>query len=100
MLRFNTITALQKTYGAESTQKLINSGMCWKLEGAQGRHAMRLLEMGVCMLPKTVKYDYYGSPVPSRYMVKKGSKGSFANAQSFWQKVVDGDIDMDEFIED
>lgn len=31
-------------------QKLINSGLCWRLEGSIGRFAMGLIEAGYCYL--------------------------------------------------
>jgi len=33
---------------AEMFQKLINSGMAWKLQGFYGRTAMALIEQGIC----------------------------------------------------
>lgn len=59
-------------------QKLINSGMAWKLEGSFGREAMALLESGDCILGLKGHYDYYGNYVPSRFEVKSGTKGSIA----------------------
>lgn len=59
------------------TQKLINSGMAWKLQGAYGRHAMDMIESGQCMLGKESHHDAYGNKVGSRYDVVEGSKGSF-----------------------
>jgi len=96
---FNKIKALQKDYGFTAMQNHINTGMAWKLEGSFGREAMRLLESGACMLPKEFKVDYYGNRVPSRDVVKKGSKGSFANCQDFWDGVLTGKIEIDEFAE-
>jgi len=57
-------------------QKLINSGMAWKLEGSVGRFAMNLIENGYCSLGVKGHRDYYGNYVPSRYEVQKGTKGS------------------------
>jgi len=34
-------------------QELINSGMCWKLQGHYGRTAQFLIEEGVCTAPAT-----------------------------------------------
>ena len=93
------ITTLQKNYGFTAIQDNINSGMAWKLEGSQGREAMALLESGACMLPLVKRYDAYNNTVPSRNMVSKGSKGSYKNSQNFWQGVLDGKIEIDEFAE-
>jgi hypothetical protein len=35
-------------------QHLIDTGMCWRLQGWFGRTAMTLIEDGVCMAPRKV----------------------------------------------
>jgi hypothetical protein len=92
-LTYNQIISLQKGYKVTETQNQINSGVCWLLEGSVGRFASDMLEIGICMLPKTSHWDYYGNYVPSRDELKKGTKGTFGNAQNFWQKVYDGDLE-------
>ena len=77
-------------------QDMINTGQVWKMEGSMGREAMALLESGACMLPKEFKTDYYGNKVPSRDVLKAGTKGTFLNSQNFWQGVLDGKIEIDE----
>jgi hypothetical protein len=57
-------------------QEAINSGMAWKMQGSYGRHAMNLIEAGLCMLGEEGHRDYYGNYVPSRHEVKAGTKGS------------------------
>ena len=57
-------------------QKLIDSGLAWKLEGSVGRHCMDMITAGYCMLGKESHKDYWGNKVPSRYEVKAGTKGS------------------------
>ena len=98
-MNFKKITALQKQYGFAEMQEKINTGMAWKLEGSVGREAMSLLDSGACMLPKEFKVDAYGNRVPSRDVVKDGSKGSYKNSVTFWQGVLDGKIEIDEFAE-
>jgi hypothetical protein len=98
-MNFKQITALQKQYGFSDMQEKINSGMIWKGEGSGGREASRLLSSGACMLPKEFKVDYYGNTVPSRDVLKQGTKGTFQNSKSFWQGVADGKIEIDEFAE-
>lgn len=71
-------------------QKLINSGLAWKLEGSVGRSCMELIEEGLCKLGKVGHYDFYGNYVPSRYQVKAGTKGSL----SFCNKM---QVGMEEF---
>jgi hypothetical protein len=65
------------------------------MEGAYGRSAMNMLENGVCFLPEEQTQDYYGGTIPSRNWLDEGSKGSLGLAQTFWQKVLDGDIELD-----
>lgn len=93
------ITALQKQYGFTEWQNLINTGMVWKLEGSIGSTGMELLNSGACMLPKVAHKDYYGNTVPSRDVLKKGTKGTYQNSVVFWTKVLDGKIDLEEFVE-
>ena len=59
-------------------QRRINNGSIWKLEGSAGRAAMHAIEEGFCLLGKSPCRDYWGNIVPSRYAVKKGTKGSAA----------------------
>lgn len=96
-MNFKKITALQKQFGFTEMQNNINTGMAWKLEGSVGREAMALLESGACMLPKVAHRDYYGNTVPSRDVLKKGTKGTYQNSVDFWTGVLDGKIEIDEF---
>jgi len=89
------IQELQKSYGFDEMQKLIDNGMAWKLEGFVGRQAMSALESGACMLPEEQHQDYYGNIVPSRNDLKEG-KGTLVNSQEFWGKVLEGEIILDE----
>jgi len=59
-------------------QKMINSGICWHLEGSVGRFAMDLIRSGYCYLGIKGHTDYWGNYVPSRFEVKSGTKGSMA----------------------
>lgn len=63
-------------------QKMINSGMAWRLQGSYGREAMGLIESGECILGEEGHTDYYGNYVPSRYEVKAGTKGSVEYAEA------------------
>lgn len=94
MINTQRITTLQEDYGYIGMQAMINDGSAWKLEGSVGRHAMSLLESGVCMLPKKAHYDAYGNKVPSRDELKKGTKGTYQNAKRFWERVCCGEIDL------
>jgi len=99
-LTLEQITTLQKMYGVTSLQNKINTGMAWKLEGSFGRAAMSALEDGACMLPEERHSDCYGTVVPSRNDLKPGTKGTLLNSQNFWQKVEDGEIILNEDVEE
>ena len=66
-----------KTMDDEMIQRLINTGMAWRLEGSIGRECMRAIEAGRAMLGTEAIRDYWGNVVPSRYDVKPETKGSF-----------------------
>ena len=66
-----------KTMDDEMIQRLINTGMAWRLEGSVSRACMRAIEAGRAMLGTEARRDYYGNAVPSRYDVVAGTKGSF-----------------------
>lgn len=86
------IKKLQKEYGYDSFQTMINNGIAWKMEGSVGRDAMHLLKVGVCMLPKKVHYDYYGNRIPSRDELTDGTKGTYSNCKGFWEGVENDSI--------
>lgn len=89
------ITELQAEYGLTDLQKYINTGSAWRLEGHIGRTAMSALEQGACVLPEEQHTDAYGSTVPSRNDLMPGTKGTLTLAQSFWGKVLDGEIELE-----
>lgn len=93
-LTIEEIVQLQEEYGLTELQDNINSGLAWKLEGSYGRSAMSALEQGACVLPEESHLDYYGNTVPARADVKDGHKGTLGCAQLFWQKVQDGEIEL------
>ncbi len=94
------ITSLQQDYNVIGTQAMINSGDCWRLDGSVGRHAMSMLESGICMLPKESKTDAYGNTVPSRDMLKGATKGTYKNCANFWTKVDAGDFETIEYLQE
>jgi hypothetical protein len=93
-MNYQRIKKLQKEYGIDEMQNLIDTGEAWKREGFVGRSAMASLEDGACFLPKERILDYYGSTVPSRDDLEPGTKGTFKNSVEFWTKVEDGEIDL------
>ncbi len=99
-LTYTQIIKLQKAYNVDGMQESITSGTCWKMEGSQGRFAMDCLEAGVCMLPLEARLDYYGNRVPARNMLKAGTKGTFRNSSNFWNKVLDGDFNAIDWLEE
>jgi hypothetical protein len=99
IMNHKTIAKLQKEYGFSEMQEMINSGTAWRMEGSVGREASSLLESGACMLPKEFRSDAYGNRVPSRDVLKQGTKGTYQNCVKFWQGVLDGEIEIDEFAE-
>jgi hypothetical protein len=85
-MNHKTIEKLQKEAGFQEMQQMINSGAAWRMEGSYGREAMNCLEVGSCMLPKVQHTDYYGNIVPSRDVLKAGSKGTYLNCKRFWEE--------------
>lgn len=57
-------------------QKMINSGLVWKLEGGFGIETTILLQEGKVMLGKKQTKDAYGNTIPSRNDLLKGSIGT------------------------
>lgn len=83
-MTIQTIKRHQREQGFAEMQSLIDSGMAWQMEGAIGRSAMDLLDLGACYLPKVRRKDAYGNTVPSRDDIKAGTKGSFQNSVRFY----------------
>jgi hypothetical protein len=86
-MKFYKLKQLQFGYGYEQLQALIDTGSAWSMEGAIGRAAMDALKSGACFLPTSSRKDYYGNVVPSRYQVKKGTAGSYANSVRFYSQL-------------
>jgi hypothetical protein len=74
-------------------QQSINSGMCWKLEGAAGREAMAFIEAGYCTLGPKRTTGGYGNTIGSRTDVVVGTKGSIEYSRDrqpdFWENRAD-----------
>lgn len=64
---------------ALAMQRMINSGLAWRMQGSYGRAAMDALEAGFCMLGTERRTDYYGNRIPARDDVQEGTKGSRGN---------------------
>jgi len=52
-------------------QKMVNTGIVWKLQGFYGRTAQNLLDRGLIKYPTKKTFDYYGNPIPVRKKTKK-----------------------------
>jgi hypothetical protein len=100
LLTIEEITKLQEQYGLKEMQERIESGLCWHLEGSYGRTAMDCITSGACFLPLVPRKDYWGNIVPARTSLKAGTKGTFENSQDFWDKVINGEIIMNEDVEE
>lgn len=87
-MKFYKLKQLQSGFGYDKLQDYIDTGMAWKSEGAIGRAAMDALRSGACMLPTIRRVDYYGSNIPSRHQVEKGTTGSYQNSVSFYSKLI------------
>ena len=87
-MKFYKLKQLQFAYGYDQMQEMIETGMAWKMEGAYGRDVMDSLRSGACFLPTTSKKDYYGSTIPSRYQVQKGTAGSYENSVKFYTNLI------------
>ena len=61
---------------AVAMQIAINNGTAWQMEGSFGRAAMRMIEDGVCMTGRETRHTIYGSPIPSRFSLQGGTKGT------------------------
>jgi hypothetical protein len=61
----------------DSIQRAINSLHAWGMQGSYGRAMMQALTDGHCLLGREHTRDYWGSRIPSRTEVKRGTKGSF-----------------------
>jgi len=83
-MNYQTIKRLQKEYGYQAMQMLIDNGSVWRMEGSMGREAMRMLETGACMLPTKSYRDYYGNRIPARTDLEQGTKGTFHNSIKFY----------------
>ena len=81
------IRKLQKEYGFSEMQKLIDSGIVWKMEGQLGREAMDNLRSGACFLGIRHSFDYYGNRIPAIHEVAPGTKGSLGRSIKYYEKI-------------
>lgn len=79
---------IRKEY--QSLQAAIDTGSIWSMEGSAGRWAMQSIENGEVVLGRRGCRDYWGNYIPSRYEVKRGTKGSIGYAQNMRELQRDG----------
>lgn len=88
VLREDVVEAVQiaqGVHGWDEMQGFINRGL-WGLEGSFGRAMMDAIEQGACMLGEKATRDYWGNPIPGRYDVQPGTKGSPEYALAYWNE--------------
>ena len=78
------IKELQKTFGSDALQSLIDSGDAWKTAQYIDTEARKALNSGKCFLPKVSYYDAKSKPIPSRDGVAAGRMGSIELASEYW----------------
>tara|TARA_R110002050_G_scaffold150400_7_gene277130 strand:- start:2889 stop:3206 length:318 start_codon:yes stop_codon:yes gene_type:complete len=78
------IRLLQKQYGFKLYQDLIDSGEAWKIGGEITKDCKNAINSGACFLAyKSYHLNIFNS-IPSRYQVKRGSKGSVEASKKYW----------------
>lgn len=81
------IRKLQKDYGFSEMQKLIDSGVVWKMEGHLGREAIDNLRSGACFLGRQSFDDYYGNRIPAIHEVEPGTMGSLGRSIKYYENI-------------
>jgi len=83
--RYNVVHSAILAGPNAELQGWIDSGAAWLLEGHVGRMASNALHDGAAVLPSEPRRDYWGTMVPSYYVVEDrvGSPGSVANAEAY-----------------
>jgi len=78
------IQELQKQFGYDLYQSLINSGEAWKSGGTITKRCKEALLTGACYLPyQEYKVNIFVL-VPSRYQVGKNAIGSINRSKKYW----------------
>jgi hypothetical protein len=78
------IQELQKQFGYDIQQSLINSGEAWKIGGNVTKSCKEALKSGACYLPyHSIKINIFVT-VPSRYQVKANGYGSVQRSKKYW----------------
>ena len=80
-----TIKLLQKRFGYNVYQDLINSGEAWKIGGLITKKCKKALEKGACFLPHNSIHVNILLTIPSRYEIEKGGVGSIERSKEYWK---------------
>ena len=75
---------LQKQFGYDVLQALINSGAAWNSGGSITKKCKAALVTGACYLPYREYVINIFNTVPSRYQVSKNSIGSINKSKKYW----------------
>lgn len=78
------IKELQKQFGYDLLQSLINSGEAWRIGGKVTKDCKSALKSGACYLPyHSIKINIFVT-VPSRYQVGAKEYGSLQRSKKYW----------------
>jgi hypothetical protein len=78
------IKELQKQFGYQLIQDLINSGEAWRIGGTSTRKCKEALKSGACHLPQhSIKVNIFVT-VPSRYEIEDNDPGSIKRSKEYW----------------
>ena len=78
------IQELQKRFGYDLQQRLINTGEAWKIGGNVTKECKEALKSGACYLPyHSIKVNIFVT-IPSRYQVKPNDYGSMQRSKKYW----------------
>ena len=86
-MNIRLIHLAQGELGLCHLQKLINTGLAWRLEGSYGRQAMECLREGSCYLPLKSFTDLYGNKIPSRRELVDGEIGTLTHCKNFYEQL-------------
>jgi hypothetical protein len=78
------IRELQKQFGYDVLQALINSGAAWNSGGSVTKKCKEALVTGACFLPYKEHVINIFISVPSRYQVSRNSIGSLNRSKKYW----------------
>jgi hypothetical protein len=81
-----SIQKWQQLLAIEHYQKIINSHIAFKTSPNISNKCLRLIALGVCMLPEEETVDFFGQFIPSRHQVKDGV-GSYTQVSEVFESL-------------